>query len=106
MAHIGAMFVLLVVVDTVQQISFKIVAEHALPIEATPAFILRLLSQPSSLVIIATAIAWLLIYTYLLRVAPWDLYLLQLTATSSPLLRLRLSFSVSRSRAKKLSVAS
>jgi drug/metabolite transporter (DMT)-like permease len=70
MVRIGLMFVLLIVVDTAQQIAFKLTAEHALPVEASLAYVLRLLSQPSSLLIITTALAWLLIYTGLLRVAP------------------------------------
>jgi drug/metabolite transporter (DMT)-like permease len=69
MVRVVTLFILLIVVDTVQQIAFKITAEHAPPLEPNLAFLLRLL-EPSSLVIIAAALAWLLIYTLLLRVTP------------------------------------
>jgi uncharacterized membrane protein len=70
MLRLATLFILLVAVDTAQQIAFKVTAERALPLEATLAFFLRLLFQSSSLVIITTALAWLFIYTLLLRVAP------------------------------------
>ncbi|MBW0003414.1 MAG: EamA family transporter [Hyphomicrobiales bacterium] len=56
--------------DTVQQIAFKLTADDALPVEASLAYVTRLISEPSSLLIVATALAWLLIYTSLLRIAP------------------------------------
>jgi uncharacterized membrane protein len=70
MARLGVMFILLILVDTAQQIAFKLIAEHVLPVETSLAYVVGLLSQPSCLLIIATALAWLLIYTGLLRVAP------------------------------------
>jgi drug/metabolite transporter (DMT)-like permease len=70
MVRVAVMFVLLIVVDTTQQIAFKLTAEHVLPVEASLAYVFRLLSQPSSILIAGTALTWLVIYTGLLRVAP------------------------------------
>ena len=70
MIRVGVMFVLLIVADTVQQIAFKLTADDALPVEASWAYVTRLISEPSSLLIVATALAWLVIYTSLLRIAP------------------------------------
>ena len=70
MVRVGVMFILLIVVDTAQQIAFKLTADDALPIEATWAYVVRMLSEPSVMLIVATALAWLFLYTRLLRVAP------------------------------------
>lgn len=66
----GVMFGLLIVVDTAQQIAFKLTAEHALPVEVSWAYAVRMLSEPSVLLIVTTALAWLFLYNRLLRVAP------------------------------------
>lgn len=70
MIRLGVMFGLLIVVDTAQQIAFKLTSEIALPIEASWAYAVRMLSEPSVLLILTTALAWLFLYTRLLRVAP------------------------------------